>query len=87
MWSRLFNDIIFSSWAESLSASILPIVEFRYEYTKYTEAEFLEKIQTAVLRVFLLAIHSHLYSFALRFLFLQTHATADSFLQFSYCNL
>jgi hypothetical protein len=25
---------------------------------------------------FLLAIHSHLYSFALRFLFLQTHATS-----------
>ncbi len=29
-----------------------------------------------VLRVFLLAIHSHLYSYALRFLFLQTHATS-----------
>jgi hypothetical protein len=35
----------------------------------------------------LLAIHSHLYSFALRFLFLQTHATSYSFLQFSYCTL
>ncbi len=35
------------------------------------EAEFLDEIQTKVLRVFLLAIHSHLYSFALRFLFLQ----------------
>ncbi len=32
-----------------------------------------------VLRVFLLAIHSYLYSFALRFLFLQTHATSYSF--------
>jgi hypothetical protein len=53
MWSRLFNDIIFSSWAESLSAYILLIVEFRYEYTKYTQAEFLDKIQTTVLRVFL----------------------------------
>jgi hypothetical protein len=30
-------------------------------------------------KVFLLAIHSHLYSFALRFLFLQTHATSYSF--------
>ncbi len=30
-------------------------------------------------RVFLLFIHSHLYSFALRFLFLQTHATSYSF--------
>jgi hypothetical protein len=35
------------------------------------EAEFLDEIQTKVLRVFLLDIHSHLYSFALRFLFLQ----------------
>ncbi len=32
-----------------------------------------------VLRVFLLAIKSYLYSFALRFLFLQTHATSYSF--------
>jgi len=30
----------------------------------YTEAEFLDKVQTKVLRVFLLAIHSHLYNFA-----------------------
>ncbi len=33
--------------------------------------QILDKIQTKVLRVFLLAIHSHLYSFALRFLFLK----------------
>jgi hypothetical protein len=33
----------------------------------------------------LLAIHSHLYSFALRFLFLQTHATSySSTVQFLY---
>jgi hypothetical protein len=37
-----------------------------------TEAEFLDEIQTKVLRVFLLVIHSHLYSFALKFKFLQT---------------
>jgi hypothetical protein len=42
-------------------------------------AEFLDEIRTKVLRVFLLAIHSHLYSFALRFLFLQTHAISYSF--------
>ncbi len=40
-----------------------------------TEAE----IQTKVFRVFLLSIHSHLYSFTLRFLFLQTQATSYSF--------
>jgi hypothetical protein len=32
-----------------------------------------------VLRAFLLAIQNHLYSFALRFLFLQTHTTSYSF--------
>ncbi len=35
------------------------------------EAEFLDEIQTKVLGVFLLLIHS----FVLRFIFLQTHAT------------
>jgi hypothetical protein len=44
-----------------------------------SQAEFLDKIRTKVFRVFLLAIHSHLYSFALRFLFPQTHATSYSF--------
>jgi hypothetical protein len=43
------------------------------------EAEFFDEIQTKVFRVFLLAIQSHLYSFALRFLFLQTHATSYRF--------
>ena len=43
------------------------------------EAEFLDVIGTKVLRVFLLAMHSHLYSFALRFIFLQTHAISYSF--------
>ncbi len=32
------------------------------------EAEFSDEIQTKVLRVFLLDIHRHLYSFSLRFL-------------------
>jgi hypothetical protein len=39
----------------------------------------LDEIQTKVLGVFLLAIHSHLDSFALNVLFLQTHATSYSF--------
>jgi hypothetical protein len=43
------------------------------------ETKFLEKIQAKVLRVFLLAIHNHLYSFALKCKFLQTHATSYSF--------
>ncbi len=34
-------------------------------------SEFLNEIQTEVFRVFLLAIHSHLYSFALRFYFIK----------------
>jgi hypothetical protein len=44
-----------------------------------SKAEFLDEIQTKVLRLFLLAIYSHLCSKALRFLFLQTHATSYSF--------
>ncbi len=43
------------------------------------EAEFLDEIQTKVLWVFLLSIYSFLYSFALRFLFLQIHETSYSF--------
>jgi hypothetical protein len=35
----------------------------------------LDEIQAKVLRVIIFAIHSHLYSFALRFLFLETNAT------------
>jgi hypothetical protein len=35
--------------------------------TIVAEAEFLDKIHTRVFRVFLLAIQSHLYSFALRY--------------------
>ncbi len=37
------------------------------------------EVQTNVFRVFLLAIHSHIYSFVSRFLFLQTNATSYSF--------
>jgi hypothetical protein len=37
----------------------------------HTEAKLLDEIQKKVLRIFLLAIHGHLYSFALRFLFLK----------------
>ncbi len=43
------------------------------------EAEFLDEIQTKVFRLFLLAFQSHHYSFALGFLFIQTHATSYSF--------
>ncbi len=50
----------------------LCVVQWQYK----CKAEFLDETQTKVLRGFLLAIHSHLCSFALRFLFLQTHATS-----------
>ncbi len=43
------------------------------------EAEFLDESRTKVLGVFLLAIYGHLYSFALRFLCLQTNATSSVF--------
>ncbi len=53
------------------------------------EAEFLDKIQTKVLIVLLLAIHSYLYSFALRFPFLQTlgnlsHISSNSLQTLTY---
>jgi hypothetical protein len=50
--------------------------------TKHTEAEFLDLIQTKVLRVFLLAFHS---THGTSYVFLQTHATFYIFVQFSYC--
>jgi hypothetical protein len=50
-----------------------------HEIQSNPEAEFLGEIQTKFLRVFLLAIHSHLYSFLLRFLFLQTQASSYCF--------
>jgi hypothetical protein len=52
------------------------------DLTAIAEAEFLGGIQTKVFRVFLLAIHIHIYSF-LRFIFLQTPATSNSF----YCSV
>ncbi len=48
-----------------------------------TEAEFLDEIQIKVLRLFLLAIYSHLYRLALRFLFLQTHETSTIQLRYT----
>jgi hypothetical protein len=53
----------------------------------YPEAEFLDEIQTKVLKVFLPAIHSHPYSFALRFLwyfFKLTQPLAVSIVQLLY---
>ncbi len=43
------------------------------------EAEFLDEIQTKVLRLFLLVINGHFYSFALTFILLQTQTTSYSF--------
>ncbi len=37
------------------------LIALRFSFDLYTEVEFLEEIQTEVLRVFLLAIHRHLY--------------------------
>jgi hypothetical protein len=45
------------------------------------EAKFLTEIKTKVLRVFLLSINNHLYSFAVRFQFLETHTTSYSFVK------
>ncbi len=61
--------------------SQLPIVTYIKETSRkrssLPEAEFLDEIQTKVLRVFLLAIYSQLHSFALRFLFLTQPLTVS----------
>jgi hypothetical protein len=56
--------------------TVLLKLEQRTLHCTQTVAEVLDEIQTKVLRVFLLAIHSHLHSFALRWLFLRTHTTS-----------
>jgi hypothetical protein len=38
------------------------------------EAEFVDEIQRKAVKVFLLVIHNHIYSFTLRFIFLQSRA-------------
>ncbi len=48
-------------------------------YAKVPKITFLDEIQPKVLRVFPCYSQSHLYNFALRFLFLLTHATSYSF--------
>ncbi len=50
-----------------------------HEIQSNPEAKFLDEIQAKVSRACLLAIHSHLYIFALKFLFPQTHASSYSF--------
>ncbi len=65
---------ISGSWPPSLYIQLLTM-----PWGRILNSEFWNEIQTKVLRVFLLAMHSHLYSFALRFLFLETHATSYSF--------
>ncbi len=57
----------------------LHVIDVKKTVTICNQAEFLVEIQTKVLRVFLLVIYSHLYRFALSFLFLQTHTTSYSF--------
>jgi hypothetical protein len=68
-----------STTTSSINSSLPPVAYTKVKSTTSPEAEFLDEIQTKVLKVFLLAIQSHLYSFALRFLFLQTHATFYNF--------
>ncbi len=53
----------------------------------YSEDELLDEVQTKVIKVFLLALHSHLYSLALSFLFSSHSRNFLQFLQFNYCTL
>jgi hypothetical protein len=68
--------VIFKTFfARNLQATIISFLFFKGS----TVPEFLDEIQTKDLSFFLFAIHSHLYTFSLRFLFLQNHATSYSF--------
>jgi hypothetical protein len=58
----LKKDIIYESF---FSRNVQATINSFFFFTGSTEAEFLYEIQTKVLRVFPLAIHSHLYTFAL----------------------
>ncbi len=73
------------SWDSLNYFPIWPFIQkvMQYMHSLPPEAEFLDEIQTKVLRVFLLAMQCRLYSFALRFIFLPNHATSYSF----YCAL
>ncbi len=69
-------------WCLRFVTSTLCAATFSNSYTKwrlrYVMLHFLA-VPKQVLRVFLLVIHSHLYSFALTFPALQNHATSYSF--------
>ncbi len=65
----------------SQETSWLFFLQIMFELLCVQKAEFLDEIQTKVLRVFVLTIQSPLYSFALRFPFLQTQTTS-----YSFCN-
>ncbi len=63
--------------ADTLSLFLLYLYMYSVVDTvQSTEAEFLDEIQTKVFRVFL-----HLYSFGMRFIFFQIHATSNIFIQ------
>ncbi len=64
---------------QTSTESVVFIVLYDLYLFHSLEAEFLDKTQPKVSRVFLLIIHSSLLQVCLRFLFLQTHATSYSF--------
>jgi hypothetical protein len=72
-------DLAFRPLCSVLCSPFTCTLCFPNKLKRTTEAEFFDKIQREVLRVFLLAIQSPFYSFALRFLYLQTHATSYNF--------
>ncbi len=67
-------------WSFYWCIQVLPKLHVHYHLLGlFYRGRISDEIQTKVLRVFFLAIHSHLCSFALRFLFLPTHATSYNF--------
>jgi hypothetical protein len=74
------NNSFVANCSKGVSAGLLPTrTRTQPQLSEKAEAEFLDEIQTKLLRVFLLGIHS-LQQLCLRFIFLQTHATS-----YNYC--
>ncbi len=81
MYSRFFILADFLLFEHSLFCCLWLVYFWSLTSSHGPEAEFLDEIQTKVLRVFLLVIHSHLYSFSWYFHFFKPTQPLTVFLK------
>jgi hypothetical protein len=79
MWSTIVVSNKMDRDFISKQNHLTTIVSLTCQLSRYCTSRELRDLFYTSEAEFLLAIQSHLYSFALRFLFLQTHATSYSF--------